>query len=250
MNSRELHKQTTLAIADYSVKVTSLTDSRYPDLERFRQNADGNGYDLYFRPYEAYQQKAKVYRWIFFGLSLFFLMLTSLTLFQKTSWFYTLYLQNHFFAKSTLCAFCFSLSLIAGYMGIQIRSEKEAVQHLFQRAAKKIGLVFARKRARFGLKHFLFLFDDYQESTALKQNYHESMDRLYEIREAAFSLFEQITKEEDLSNEERSRLFNQAILELRDRFNQVIHGFYSLSITKSLENKQESEGFPIGSKTS
>lgn len=201
-----------------SPKVTILQKtSLYSELDLFRKQQ--------YRPYEVHKKKARNYQAIFLSIGFIFFILMIFISFQQTSWFYNLYIGHYFFTKISLCAICGFSAGFTTFFAIQIRPEKEAVGQIFRRAKYRINRIYLRKRACFGLKGLLFFLYDCHEAELLKHIYEESLDRMHETKEATLLLLEQIAQASELELNKRADLFNQALLELREKLNANIQSF-------------------------
>lgn len=212
-----------------SNKITPIINkNHYPSLTRFRQQLRSMEICALHRPYSQQKKSAAVYRTVFIGIALIFLTLMIIILCQKVAWFFSTFLNNHYFAKGILCSICALFSIASLFIGINIRTEKEAVQFLWRRAYRRICRIHTRKRSGLGWKRFLAFFPDHKEKdTEIEHDYHDAVEKMHEVKEHTLVLLDQIRKSKQLDREEKENLLNEGLLEMRDQLNRIVASFHS-----------------------
>lgn len=200
-------------------KLTS-AQMRYAELHQFRQQVDGLA-----QPYHVHKRNAFAYRSVFILISLLFLVLTFLTYFQNTNWFCGLFFSNCFIAKLSLSGFCGLLSVSAFSLGVYISAEREAMAHLLKIVKRKIQAIYSHQCASLGWKRFLMFFKGCAETAGARRAYHDTIEKVHEIQEATRHLLRHISSSREIDRPARERLLNQALLEMRDKLEKVIHMF-------------------------
>lgn len=209
-------------------KVTPIPNKdRYPELTQFKQLLDDEGLNQY-EDLERHQKSARTYRTIFLSLSLLFLFLMSLILFQKTTVFYSLYFGNGWIAKMILSALCGGISLSSIIISIKIRAEKEAIQSICSQAKLKLYRLYTAKCSRIGWKRFLVYLHIHHQASSMIQAYYDAMEKLHDARESACTLMEHIFNVNHVELSEKKNLINQTIGELKDKINRILHTFKDL----------------------
>lgn len=197
----------------------------YPELEQFKQSVQDTG-AVFLRPYEQYRRSAWAYRMIFIFLSLlfgtifFYLIIKQ----QYSSLNLVLFNENNFFLvfKGSLGFLCAFFSLISLKIALSINANKEAIKHSWQKAKQRITQLYVKKRSRLGLIRFLhFLFPS--KVPAIVTAYQDAIEHLHLSCERAAELLDLIGMTEHLTKEERIALCNQALLQLRDELQAIIH---------------------------
>lgn len=208
-------------IACQPMKVTPIVS----ELELFRQQQRELGSCPVQRPYDWHQKNARIYRVIFLGLAFIFMGLSGWIVLQQSNWFALWVFGHSLEIKVLLCALCGGFSTAAGVIALGIRAEKEAVYHFWKRYSRKLQRLYLRRRAVFGFRKWLFAGD---EIAVLKHGYHEAVEKLHELKEGTLLLMEQVAQASELDRARRIHLFNEAVLELRERLSSVVGTFRRL----------------------
>ncbi len=222
----DIPQQKLINLIKKSSKILPLNNSLpYEELGLFRRQLDATSLGASHHAFRKFQNNAAFYRTIFAAFGFTFLILTAFIYFRTGScWVCPLFFAPFALAKTTLSTFCGSLSLSAFVIAYKIRAEKEAVNHFFKQARRKLDLLYARKCTELGISRFFAFCQQHQKTKALKQHYHELLDKMDELRDGAISLLSSIAKAK-VGNEERRTLFNQAILEMKENINQIVRFF-------------------------
>lgn len=206
----------------YTNKVTTIQgEVGYAELDNFRQQISDEGNCYYHQPYALHKKKAFSYRVIFASIGIFFSLLMMVVSFKTTSWFYNFYLGDSFALKACLGFVCALFSFAALSMAYSISAEKEAVQYFLHKAKCRIAQLYARKRAGLGIRRFL----DYSKAAPLQHSYQETVDQMHDLKEHTYRLLNQIASAKELNSKQREILYNQSILEMRDRLNKIIQAY-------------------------
>ena len=193
--------------------------SPYRELALFKQQVEIEKIGFHDQPYHTHKKNVLTYQLIFMGLGALFLVLDAMIISQKMSWAYTIYFNNWFVGKSLLCVFCTCFSLASFAIGYSLRIEKEAVHYYYKKARQKLSQAYARKRIGFGFAALFGFGSQSRVLAELKSSYKEAKVKLSEYKEEALHLLDRIAYSPTLSQLEKERLFNQAILELKDKLN-------------------------------
>lgn len=204
-------------------KVTSvLGNNAYKELNQFRSDFSAAEIGPYHQIYQKHQKSALIYKLIFSGIGLFFLSMLIYVGFQKTNWICNDFVAGCFLAKTGLYTICSIFSTAAFFFAARINAQKEAVQHLMRMAKQKLSLVYKRRLSRIGLKGIFVFCENYKDVADLRHEYHEIMDKMHESRDSTLTLLSHISKADEMEKDQRITLYNQALLELRDKLNTQI----------------------------
>lgn len=195
--------------------------TQYRELQAFRQQLDVAEIGPFHQPYEAQQRKVRIYRALFFGLSLLFISLLILIMCHKTSWICNMYLGGSFYVKSILIGLTSLLATSSLILGYNLRSEREALNALWHIAKYKIRCQYKKRRTEMGIPPFF----PSKEGALLQHTYFETLDKALEHKNGSLALLDQIRRADGIEHTARLQLYNQALSELRDRFNEIIHHF-------------------------
>lgn len=210
-----------LGIHQYSKNLTT-----YDELEQFRLQIEEERIGPHHRPYHALGKKTRVYRSIYYSLALLFFGLAFLVYTQTLNWSCSLLFENFWTAKVGVCLLCLSLGTAAFSFSFLIRQEKEAVLQLIERAHQKIKQIYKRKQVE-NCYNNSSNYTHSQQMMYLKHSSQEALVKIQESKEIVFLLFDQISQSLD-KHEVKEELYNQSILELGEKLNQIILKFKNI----------------------
>lgn len=208
-------------------KVQSINPITFEELDDFRQQLDKQELGPFHQPYENQKHQANIYRYLFFGISLVFMLLMSFVHFRTASWICHLFFAQFVVAKTTLSMFCGVLAAISFFIAFKIRPEREAVFLVYRKAKQKLAQIYLRKCAEAGIGPIMASLLYPSKTKHLRHAYHENVDKMHEMRDSAISILSCIF-DADLEKEAKIKLFNQAIIELREELNQSIKAYMTL----------------------
>lgn len=194
---------------------------RFAELHQFKQQIDGG----LTQPYHVHRSNALTYRTIFWTIGLLFIILMWVTYQQNTNWFCGLFFSNCFMAKLTLSGICGLLAVTAVAIGKYIRADREAMAYLLRNVKRKIQAVYAHQCATLGWKRFLMFFHGCAVSAGARRAYHDAMEKVHEIQDVTRHLLRHILSSREMDRRTRERLLNQALLEMREKLDNVVHVF-------------------------
>lgn len=192
-------------------------NEQYSELNLFRRKIEETKSGPHHRPYEARQSDSIMYRGIFAGLGVVFLLLTYFIYVQSLTWGYTMILGNSHMVKMLLCGISMTFSAAAFFVSYSIRPEKEAVYFIGSRAKKQLVTMFRKNQTSLGWKQIL----DMDKKILLRH----AKDKVNEGMHVTIVLMKRIAKDPSLSKDEKIELYNQAVLELNDRLEHIIEDF-------------------------
>lgn len=201
-------------------------ETPYKDLDSFRQQWNELKKDPDFNA-KRLNQKIWWDRCLFFGFSLFFLLLGTIIFFKTPNWTCNVFFNDCYTVKTMICVFCLVLSSIAFWTGYKICPKKHAVNDLVGKAKKNLSRLYSYRQSE-----LTFSADKKQLAIYYKQAYHYAKDKIQEGKEEAFRLIDNISRWPALDNSSREHLLNQTILELNDKLNKIIVTFKATSQTQ------------------
>lgn len=226
LNNTISSEQAVLMLESLIPKVTSIQGNNpYRELQEFRESLKAIDIGPHFQIYEKHSKSALTYKLVFMFFAFFFISILSVLVFHKTSWVLNTYLSSSYLIKSGMIVLCSALSFISFCIGWRIKPEREAIHHLVRTAKYKVTQTHSKRQIEFGFRRFLLFCKDYTKTSVLKHTYREAVFKMHEVQEQAFAILDHISRSVDLSKEQRIRLYNQAILECRDKLNGIIHLF-------------------------
>lgn len=206
-----------------------LTPTRYDDLDLFRQQIEQSKAGLHHQPYTNNKKSVFIYKCIFFGFALFFFILgmSILAIPIHGGFFF----ESSTIAKGVITGICTILSLISLTTASIMQTEREVVYQCARKAKAHLATIYGRKSLRLGLKRFAALFGKQRlKAKALRQMYHEHLDKINDKKDEALHLVQRIATAETLDKAEKETLLNQAIEEFNDKMHMLTHTFKHAAI--------------------
>lgn len=204
---------------------------RYNDLESFRQQIEESKAGFHHRPYTSHKKSVGVYRSIFCAISLLFIFL-GLSAFSLPSIIHTgLLFGTLTTAKGVIIGLCSLFSIASLTIGLMMQAEKEAVVSCVKGAKKQIARIYRRKGLKLSWERpLLFSRPKRLQAKLLRQSYREKLDKIDDKKDETLHLVHRITTAETLNLSEKESLLNQAIEELGEKLQSLIHSFKNLPI--------------------
>lgn len=196
--------------------LTTQTNNTYPDLTPFREPP-------HHRPYTTNKHKVRLYQAGFLLFGMVFLTLAGLIYFKTTNWTCALYFGNCMAVKMIVITLCLFFSFISISTSLNMRTEKEAINHLAKRAKYRLRRTYLRIKAQLGLTS-LFSFND-QNAQYLKQIYLDTREIIADRQAETLHLFYRIKNSHEIDPEIKEDLYNQAILEFHDQLFSIVLSF-------------------------
>lgn len=213
-------RKSTAPIPIYSSKRNS-----YPELHLFKNQIEVDGNGPLHKPYSKEKSNVMLYRTVFLSIGVLYFLL-ALVLFTKSlTWTCSVLFGSCFLIKTVLCSLCSISSIYCIALGFLIKSEKEAVKKVFAQSKARLGKAYERKAVKYGIKTFFAFGDEQRKSLALKQIYFEALEKLQEYKEETMHILSRITNTDTLDGNKKEELYNQAILEFKDKMELVVNSF-------------------------
>lgn len=194
----------------------------YEELNQFREETGACRQQLY----QVHHRNACIYRAIFWGMGVLFLILMLAILLQNPIWMSVFYQPHFMLTQTAISGCCALLALTAFFLGFVIRADREAVVHTLHQAKRRLSQAYARRRMRLGIHRFLVFCDGYLHAASLRYAYSHAVSQLHEAKNATFMLMQHIHFSKKLDRASRLRLLNQALLELREQLDAVVESFH------------------------
>jgi len=204
----------------------AFSNHRYAELDFFRQQIEQSRAGFHHQPYTNNKKAAWIYKSIFFGFSILFLVLALASFKLSVSLSFTLFFSSYILPKGIIATICSLFTLSSLMMALAIRSEREAVLRCIRQAKSSLTRIYARKRIRMGIKScFAILGHQRQRYLALRHLYQEAYDKIQDKKEEALHLVARIATASTLNKKEKEDLLNQAVEELHDKLMLLSHAF-------------------------
>jgi len=199
----------------------------FTELEQFRHTAEESGIDIHHQPYHRKKKQVLTYRAIFLGLGILFLILTLIVIFMthQLPWLEHVWTLSFTTTKSFVAFVGIILTLFSLWLAYSLRTEKEAAIHIFHKASHKLTQIYAQKHLKADLTRFSWFGSSYTRFNALKQEYRMAQRELEEQKDQTLFLLGHINNNDAISLEQKEQLFNQALLELKDKLQGVLRKF-------------------------
>jgi hypothetical protein len=203
----------------------SLKQQRYTDLEFFRQQIEESKAGLHHQPYTNQKRATKKYQWTFFSFAFLFFALTLITVFIPSAVGCGFLFSSCTLLKGGIVTVSGFLSLSALLVALALKIEKEAIYTRIKKAKAHLAAIYVRKQVRLGIKKRLFFTSNREIAITLKHMYQETYDLINDKKEETMHLVNRIVTAETLQPEEKEDLLNQALEELHDKLQHLLHQF-------------------------
>jgi hypothetical protein len=213
------HQQLILKLYKRSTNPKSRITEDYQELQHFKFQVEVEKSGAHFRPYNAMLKKAFIYRSIFIFLGALFFFFAALIYEQSVNWLpYSFIFANSLMAKNTVLTLSYLLSLVAFLMSFTVSAEKEAMNSYIRRTKRKLSRICNKH-------HFKLKTANSSHSALLKTLHMDTLDKVEERREVTKDLFRQIARADIKNHKQKSKLYNEALLELNDHLHIIINQF-------------------------
>lgn len=205
----------------YSIKLADIGKGSL-ELDLFRQQIEWTR--LHPMPFTAAKKKVLSYKSIFLGLGLLFLVL-GVFIWMKTHILpmHYLLLGTFYVAKNVICGFCGLAGAASLLICYSLSTEKEIIQQMIRKAQRDLSTLYSRKKLEHGIKGYSW--GNCDKSAYLLQGYRETHHKILDLKEETFLLFHRILHAEHLNGGKKEHLFNQAIMELDLKIEDLLHSF-------------------------
>jgi hypothetical protein len=222
------HQQLILKLYKRSTNPKARLTQDYQELQNFKLQVEVEKSGAHHSPYHAMLKKAFTYRSIFIALGALFFFFAALIYEQSINWLpYSFIFSNGLMAKNTVITLCYLLSFAAFGMSFTITAEKEAMSSYIRRTKRKLSRIYNKHNFRVKTSA-----DSAQtgKNKLLKQLRLDALDKVDERREVTRILLGQIAKADVKDQQQKAKLYNEALLELNDHLHLVINQFKKNSL--------------------
>lgn len=210
----------------------TLKQQRYVDLDLFRQQVEESKAGLHHQPYTNKKKETARYKGIFYGFAFLFFMLTVITIAIPSAIGCGFLFSSCTFLKAIIVTISTTFFLSSLLLALSLKAEKEAIVSLLKKAKAHLAAIHARKQIRMGIKGSFPLFGKHRKAAiGLRQTYQETLDLLNDKKEETLHLVHRIGTAETLPEQEKEDLLNQAIEELHDKLQHIVHQFRHVTIS-------------------
>lgn len=204
----------------------SSNPSLFEELQLFKKNVEEGGSGLHHYPYTLNKNKVLIYKTIFFLLS---------SLFAIASFYiYKSYLNLNCLiifgmcegAKTLASTFCIALSIGSLIIALKIHPSKEIVNLEVAKIVKQAKNFYSRKKRNNYLNH-CGSNESLKNLRIIKQTYQDFLESTNDLKEETLQTMQRITLSRFLSDNDKEKLLNQAVLELQFKLRLLIQEFKS-----------------------
>jgi hypothetical protein len=194
-------------------------------LEKFRQHVAGTEFDEAHSPYTLNKPRSHTYKTIFLTLGAI-LMLLGITVFARSSnTIFELHIGYYWLIKLLVGCFSLLLGICAVTIGCRLRNEKEVAFSIWRDAHRKLARLYQCKLSGVGGTRFYLFAAHPLQAQPVRRAYLEALEQIRDQRERNGVLLSQIARAPFVPAEEREKLFNRALSELRRAQEEVVRNF-------------------------
>lgn len=190
------------------------TSHAYPELKDFK-NQQTQEDPLYI----GKKRKVIRYRYVFFFFGIIFVAF-GIYIFSKSS----IWIMSGI--KPIVCLVTFILGIAAITVGLILRYEKEAVREIYHKALDQLFRYYVERKGNIDRNHELPFIELFKRKLALKNPYLAAKAKMRTLEVQSLNLMDRISNA-NIDLDTKETLFNQALHELRDKLNHVLHDYKS-----------------------
>lgn len=227
LNSFKLKPHNTIEVS------SKLYFKNLSELNIFRREM-GHSHNFYSRtPYSLVKKRTLIYKSIFLGLGLLFILLACFVCLAPIS-HPLLSLFNHSVAitKKLLIMMAFfggGLSLFIFYF---LKPETEILNCILRKHHNQLSKLHIKKQIFYKI-HSIYVFGAlYRKKTLLHHHYLETKDKLQELKDTSLQLITYINNSKDIHLSKKELLCNQVILELEEKLSVLIDQFEQINLNE------------------
>lgn len=218
------------------IQIYSSRRSHYPELHLFKNQIEIDGKGTLSKPYSSVKSSVMIYRTIFLSIGVLYFLLGLILFTKSLTWTCSLVFGSCVLVKTILCSLCSVSSIYCIALGLLIKHEKEAVKKVYNEYKTRLKRVHEKKAVKYGLKSFFVFGQEQRTSLALKQLYFDALERLQEYKDETMDILNRIADTESIDNDKREELYNQAILEFKDKMELAVNSFKTSNPPKLTHN--------------
>ncbi len=190
------------------------TSHAYPELKDFKEQ------QIQEDPlYTDKKKKVIRYRYVFFFFGIIFVAF-GIYIFSKSS----IWIMSGI--KPIVCLITFLLGIAAITVGLILRYEKEAVREIYHKALDQLFRYYVERKGNVDRNHELPFTELLKRKFALKNPYLAAKAKMRTLEIQSLNLMDRICAA-NIDLDTKEKLFNQALHELRDKLNHVLHDYKS-----------------------
>ena len=184
------------------------------ELNRFKEH----GLEQEINLYEETKKRVIRYRIAFFVLGLFFLFLSWLIWTRSSLW-----ITIHIKPFVDLAAFLLGIASLS--ICAFLRYETEAVRSLFYHTIHHLQHIYHIRQAKTFKDDALPFSQIFRKKLSLRAHFNQTKGKLKKIELETFDLMKRITNGKNLTLTDKELLYNQALLELKNRFEPIMKAY-------------------------
>ncbi|MGA8164880.1 MAG: hypothetical protein WB791_07655 [Waddliaceae bacterium] len=217
-------------IAPHLSKATTVFSHKskvYSELFLFKQQIEVKQNLPYLRPFTSNKAMMILYRFVFLGLAVLYLILGLILYSKPFSWSCSFLFGNCSLLKTFLCTSCVLASSALFMLGLVMKPERELLKKTFRRAKRMLKRKHNQKLLKYHVKRYFLFGEEYRKTLAFKQFYQESLEKLYDCLEETDQLLSHVARSSPLESHMKEELYNQALLECSDKMSRTVNTFTS-----------------------
>jgi hypothetical protein len=186
----------------------------FEELSRFKEETASSEVALY----NATKARVRRYRIIFLSIGALFLLLAWSIDHKSALWITG-------FIKPAVEFFAFMLGVAAFTIAAFLRYETESVRALYHHSVQRLRQKYRLKKAALSKSHEMALPEMFRLRMALRGEYIQAREKLKKLEVETLHVMERITRAREMPLEEKERLYNLALLQMKESFIPVLKGY-------------------------
>ncbi len=183
------------------------------------------------KPYTARKRKATFYRLVFFHLGALLLILSAVIFLRQPHWVLTnLYPMYCWILKGLVGAFAGFIGIASIVVGAYIKTETEAVFHLWHAAKKRLTGLYRSKLAALGASVLSPHLNHNPQLNSLRSRFLHCKEDLIEAHHKAVGMLTHLTSSSSFDASRREHLLNAALIDFEEELAQILTIFNTESL--------------------
>ncbi|MCB1112694.1 MAG: hypothetical protein H7A37_09235 [Chlamydiales bacterium] len=196
------------------------------EIDQFREHIQSTKSGLHHVPYTVNKGKIMVYKAIFLGLGLLFMVLGLWLYSSVINWHCPAIFENCENMKNFLIGFCYFIGFISIVYSLMMKPEQEIASLVVKKALNRAKKIHKKKMMQFSYERVVAGTYTYNQVSKYRAAYHDILDKVHLIETDAMLLIKRISISRVMKEEEKENLYNQAIEDLQHKLHSAVHEFY------------------------
>lgn len=195
------------------------------DLHLFKMLIEKSKSGLQYKPYTSNKLKVYAYKGIFFAISLFFVLVSLHLYTTNISWTAQFIFGSSGNARFFFCALSFLLGIFSCYTALKIVPHRELASSIIRNAKRKANRLYRKKLFFLSYQRIIEASEIKDAETCWRFALDDVQEEFDELLSKSHLLLDRISISRRLSQSEKEKLFNEALVELQTELSNILKNF-------------------------